>query len=225
MSQLSQRVLILLVMLYAFPLGKLHAQAVTSMENTQRLGLQHACEGTGPIKNHLQYVTWVSFVQVISEGSLSSDIFEACPESPYSFLQDLFAVKITPSNETAARLQLLSLIDPDVNAPDAEQLRIRQGYGAAEYVLAIYLICQGNAECFEEVLEEDGYAERICPSASGIESDLTSPDNFELSLFQHGGDMRYFLPYLLTNCRLLAVSATQPGNTPIFDTVDQIINR
>lgn len=169
---------------------------------------RHGCEIDAPLPNSDQYLVWLEYLFDMLTGAASADAFAECPTSPYSILPQIFDTKIDQSDLVEDRRKLVGLVNPDDG-------RIQQAYGAAEYVTFVYLTCQVDADCFANTLAQDGYWDRICPDEAA-----TSPNTFELDLFGHGGDMRYLLPYALTNCSLYDES-NRDGT--IFDVVDRIL--
>jgi hypothetical protein len=185
----------------------LSAQA-SRQEQLEGFAARHGCEVDAPLPNSDQYLVWLEYLFDMLTGAASPGAFADCPASPYSVLPEIFDTKIDQNGLIEQRQKLVALVNPDDG-------RIQQAYGAAEYVTYAYLTCQVDAACFAQVLAEDGYWDRICPDDTS-----NSPNTFELDLFENGGDMRYLLPYALTNCTLY--DETSRDGT-IFDVIDRIL--
>ena len=201
------------------------AQTVASHETVRSFGQKYGCDPTATLTNETQYLVWVNFLQFVVEGQIEPSIFEQCSESPYAFFGSLFSKKIDLDNETEARSALIAKVENASLASNEQTGRIIQGYAAAEYLLGVYLMCQGDEACFNSATQKDQLDQAICASGPQQSRDITSPDKFELDLFKHGGDMRYFLPYVVTNCRLMERTQANDQEWPIFETTHQILNR
>lgn len=186
------------------------AESPSPVDATVDFGKVHGCSPSEPLKSTADYISWVSFSQNVLTGAIDPTVFSDCPQSPYTVYADIFEKKIDPSSHIDARKQLLALAD------NSEE-RTLAGFGAVEYLIFDYMICQADLTCFGNAMEEDGYWSTICP-----DEQLGSPDIFELNLFKHGGDMRYFLPYAVTNCRLM--SGVEDKGDYIYRIVDEVLN-
>lgn len=178
-------------------------------DQLEEFALRHGCEVSAPLPNSDHYLVWLEYLQNVYVGAASPDIFAQCPASPYKILSKIFTERINQADLISDRERLLTLVAPQV-------ARIQQGYGAAEYVSYVFFSCQQDALCFASVLEADEYWERICPDPTS-----NSPNSFELDLFENGGDMRFLLPYALTNCTLY--NETNRAGT-IYDVVGRIFD-
>ncbi|WP_196774298.1 hypothetical protein [Rhodovulum sp. MB263] len=197
------------------------AQETFSWSDLRAFGETHVCNPEHRIVNNREYLAWMDFTQQVVQGLDAEDVFASCPGSRWSFLPGSLAGGLGPDAETRAALLARAAVEPDV--ADMEERRVRQGYAATEYLTAAYLACPDQT-CFDDLLRDDGYFGVICPDAIPDGADVTSPDGFELNLSTHDGDMRQFLPYLATNCRLLARSQARDGTTPLFVVIGQIVN-
>lgn len=200
------------------------SQAQSPAEQTLTFGRNYGCAIDGPLRNEIQYSKWLNFLRGIREGLYSPDIFDECPQSPYVALKEAEGEEVLNSgNYRNQRNTILENITKD-NLTDLPELRIRQGYGAVEYLLFAMYMCRGDRPCFESSLAEDQYMEKICPEPQLGNYRNTSPDKFELDLFKNGGNFDYLLPYLVTNCRLLERSIVEAGSTPIFNTTLRVLS-
>lgn len=157
------------------------------------------------------------------DGSLPPASLLDCELPAYGFAATLTEGALEPDDWAGLRTDLLSRIDTGSFDIDPVQARIEQGYAAADYAATAFMLCQADQRCFENLLETDELVDRICPNPVPNGFDDTSPDFFELNLFYYGSDMRHFLPYLLTNCRLLSASDVDDELRPIFDTLMQAL--
>lgn len=197
------------------------AQQSFSSAGIGEFGKNYGCAVGGPYRNQPQYFGWIDFLEGLFTGEFDATIFEECPTSPYAKLSGILEGRSSINDLIDDRRRLAAYMTPQ-DGQTAEIARQRQGYGATEYLFYVYVGCQADRVCYEETLTADGFLSLICPSSDVGDTDRTSPDNFEMALFQNGGDMRVFLPYLVTNCRLLGRSVEQSGTTVLYDTVAAI---
>lgn len=221
MSELRIYLLSIVFSFMALAPTQSNAEAETLLEQAQEFGVSHGCGSNASFINQTQYIVWIDFVKSVAGRLISEEVIESCPGYLRIFLDGPAASEIEADLYLELRQRLISKMIPASGLEDYQQIRVRQGYAAAEYVIAVYFICQFEASCFNEVLEKDEYSASICPTNSY--ADTSSPDAFELDLYKYGGDIRYFLPYLLTNCRLLEAAYERTDLTPIFDAVGQVI--
>lgn len=163
----------------------------TRVAKLENFALRHGCNVTDPLPNSGQYLVWLEYLYAVYTGSaVNSEIFATCDNSPYDALLNMDATAKSEEGIKDGRERLMHLVDNS-------KMRIQQGYGAAEYVSYVYLTCPGGEECFSNSLKSDEYWAKICGGP-----DADSPNAFELDLFSNGNDMRFLLPYALTNCSL-----------------------
>ncbi|MDO5642001.1 MAG: hypothetical protein Q4G26_06360 [Paracoccus sp. (in: a-proteobacteria)] len=186
------------------------AEIPSHVDAAVAFGKSHGCSPTEPLKSTADYISWVDFSQGVLTGAIEPTIFSDCPQSPYLVYTEIFENKIDPSIHVDARKKLLALTN------NSEE-RTLAGFGAAEYLIFNYILCQADFSCFSNAMDEDGYWSAACPDEQS-----GSPDIFELNLFKHGGDMRYFLPYAVTNCRIM--SGAEDKDEYIYRIIDEVLN-
>ncbi|MBL3565281.1 hypothetical protein JMM59_09735 [Rhodovulum sulfidophilum] len=222
-SRWPNRTLAGLLVMGAMATPVAEAQQSFSLDQLSVFAHDHSCVPDHQITNNTQYLTWIEALASLVDGSLPPAAFLDCDTPLFGFAETLNEAPLNPDDWRDLRETLISWITPETPDPDPVQARISQGYAAADYAATVFLLCQADQPCFEVVTQADGFEERICPEPVPDGFDNTSPDVFELKLFKHGGDMRQFLPYLLTNCRLMAAAENRGDMAPIHNTLMQAL--
>ncbi|NVK16037.1 MAG: hypothetical protein HWE35_17845 [Rhodobacteraceae bacterium] len=200
------------------------AKVTFPMDRLESFARRHSCGNDQRIVNNTQHLAWMEVLRNVALGGIAPELLTECEASPYGFLTEVMSGEADPAQWIESRRTLVSRIDaPSPGSDEPQKDRIQQGYAAADYVFSVYLLCLAQESCFDTTLKEDGYAERICPNPAPPGADVTSPDFFEVTMYRSEGDTRQFLPYLLTNCRLRAISIARDGHFPIFSTIERIV--